>query len=290
MPCPYGDHHPGMNVFLEQTARLVIVAGDDPATVLDRALTHHQWFDGATATLALATRSQLELPAGPGRLVSRALKQRGFSCSLIAPPDTAVGSWFRASKTEWKAVELTALAGRLERVWLPASIVDASTLVAVNNIRSLSEARDPISIGIWSKFAHPRQRAGAWLSNDRDGLTAEIASAVRPALILLFAKWRSFTVIVASDDQVATELAGRSIQQLSGELLDVSTAPWENPLVQHASELGVGIQRPSQIVSKVIWAGSQGGSAASAFTGFATDVLARIGVKSTGSVDSAAYT
>jgi hypothetical protein len=266
----------------EKFANLVIAAGDDAPTVVSRVLDHREWLDSSSVTVALTSRSLLELPSAPGPVVVEVLRCRGVRSRITVPPETTVGSWLRVRRTDWRAIELPNPAGRLDRVWLPASIADAPVLVAVNDLPARAESREPISIGIWAKLAHPRQRSGARMSDARDGLTAEIASAVKPALILLFSHWRGFRLVVGSDDQVAAELAGLAIQQLTSEPGGERSGPWENPLVQHTTELKVGIDHPGQIAATALWTGDSGTSAAHAFTAFASDVLARIGVKSDG--------
>ena len=262
------------------SANLIISAGDDISIVLNSILDHHDWLSSSTVILALAHRALHEQAGAPGPLVAAALKRRGISARVTLPPVTTAGAWLRSRQTKWIAIELLAPAGRLERVWLPASIEEASALIAISDLQPKQSPRDPIAIGIWARFAHPRQRTGAWLSDARDGLTAEIASAVRPGLILVFAKWRGFPLIVASDDQIAAELAGLAMQQLTGNPFEEQAGPWEDPLVQHATELMLGVQSPALITAGAIWTGDPTVPAASAFHSFASTMLARIGVES----------
>jgi hypothetical protein len=134
---------------------------------------------------------------------------------------------------------------------------------------------------MWARFAHPRQALGARLSSPRDGLTAEIALAVRPALVILSGTWSGCPLLIVSDDQVAAELAGIAYRQLATSDPE-PIGPWEHPLVQHATDLDLGIAMPSQIAPNIDWICARAEGDDHAFRDWAGELLARIGVESRG--------
>jgi hypothetical protein len=256
---------------------LVLVAGDDLRSALDAALPRFELPTGEQVTLAVADRDLVEAASAPGSLLLSLLRLRGFHAKLAVPASTTAGAWFRARATEWRAIEARGL-DRLERVWIADSIASASSLAALNRLPANAEKRGALAIGLWARFAHPRQRTGAWLSNPRDGLTAEIAAAVSPLMIVLTGEWKGFALALLSDDLIAAELGGLGVLQALTRHGDELNGPWEDPLVQHATELGIGVRQPAQIAGEVIWAGAHSGSAAETFPEFGTNVLARLGV------------
>jgi hypothetical protein len=162
---------------------------------------------------------------------------------------------------------------------LPAELVQATSILAVNGWSKAQSERTPVAIGIWAAFAHPRQRTGAAMSPHRDGLTAEIALAVQPALIALVGTYSDFQIALLTDDQIVAELAGRAAISIArGESDDEAVGPWEHPLIQHATELRLGVQIPAQIDASHAWVGTDHEETPAAFTRFAQVLAARIGV------------
>jgi hypothetical protein len=112
-------------------------------------------------------------------------------------------------------------------------------------------------IAVWSRFTESRLRLGSSLSGHREGLAAEIALAFRPDAIVVTGELHGIPVAVAGNDQIAVELVARALASLISPNLipDVATGPWEAPLVQRATELGLGVTLPSQITLVPHWAG-----------------------------------
>lgn len=263
----------------ERRAKLQIAGG---GTVLDAVNLIVAQFAGTAAgpvTIAVAGHRVIDEFDDVIQAIVEQCRLRRLGSRAVAPPDTTIGAWLATSRTRWKAIQAPGEANRLDRVWLPDAIVDAGSVIALNRLPRSDAARGAIAIGIWAKFAHPRQRTGAWMSDGRDGLTAEIARAVSPGLVLLTAEWRGVPLVIASDDQVAAELAGLAVQQLTKPPETEPIGPWEDPLVQRATELGFGVSHPGQIDAGCRWLGTSDGGQDVAFAGFADDCFARIGVK-----------
>jgi hypothetical protein len=120
-------------------------------------------------------------------------------------------------------------------------------------------------------------------------LTAEIALAASPALVLLFGAWEGHALLIASDDQIAAEVAGVALRQRTAGT-EGSGGPWEDPLEQHATELELGIALPSQIRPEITWQGVPGSAAEDRFREFAAWLLRRIGVEDDGPASTGSYT
>jgi hypothetical protein len=182
------------------------------------------------------------------------------STAVVVPAKLAVTGWVRSSRIPdpWAAVDIDDRSERLSVAWLRREIVDATSLIAINDVPP-DGMSEPLVLGMWAKFAHPRQRLGALAGDDRTGLRAELAVAVKPDLTILVGESRERPLVIATRDQLAAELTGRALQSLHqpdpfGELV----GPWELPLIQRATELGIGVKLPAQLAIRAVWAGEPG--------------------------------
>jgi hypothetical protein len=164
----------------------------------------------------------------------------------IVKPFSGAGALLRRG-SHWTAVDIDAGAQRLRTVRMPADLVGTQRLLAVNDLRGLSDPRPPIAIGLWALFAHPVVRMGARFAGARDGLTAEVALAVHPDRYVLIDSSRpaGLTVVVATPDPIAADLVLLALRQL--RIKHRGPGPWEDPLVQVATELDLGVRSAEAI-------------------------------------------
>lgn len=256
-------------------APVALLAGTSLPGLIEGAL--EQFPVEPSGAITVAERPLFD-PDGPARLVAARLNPR----RTLSPPSSTASAWLRTLGSDWTAVDVASRASRLSRVWLPTELVNAPAVVLVNTLSGSSSARDPIAIGLWARYAHPRQRTGALLSDVRDGLTAEIALAAPPTLILLAAEWRGVHLLIASTDQIAAEIAGIAVRQSRSAPDDEPAGPWEHPLVQRATELRLGVLTPDAIAPSARWIGSNDHPAAQLFNAFASAIFARMGVAQPG--------
>ena len=204
-----------------------------------------------------------------------ALRTRSSSLETLSVP-SALSGWLKARSQAWTDVDLQDRGDRLSRATLPSALVSAESVVAVNDLTSFNPRRPVIAIGVWAEFAHPRQRLGAAWGDQASGLAAEIALAAPPATYLIAASWRGKPMMVVSNDMIAAEVAGLAIGQAQADPDLEHVGPWEQPLVQRAGDLCLGVRMPSRIDFSVEWLGDA--SLAAAFREFGATVAARIGV------------
>lgn len=81
----------------------------------------------------------------------------------------------------------------------------------------------------------------------RDGLTAEIALAVHPDRYVVFESDRAqgLTFAISSADPIASDLAILALRQ--GRMRVRGVGPWEDSLIQAATELDLGARTFDQI-------------------------------------------
>jgi hypothetical protein len=79
------------------------------------------------------------------------------------------------------------------------------------------------------------------------GLAAEIALALRPRLTVLVGALGPRSLVVATTDVVAAELAWLALRDDDGDPGRPAPGPWEDPVVQRATELDLGVRLPAQL-------------------------------------------
>ena len=179
---------------------------------------------------------------------------------------------------EWIKVGLGNRSDRLDQVVFPRALFDSEMVYAVVNLDRPTKAgeRPIVAIGLWSHFARTLERFGARISNERDGLSAEIALGMVARRYLVAARVRGMTFAASSPDPIAAELIGRALLRLRSTPNDAMVAPWEEPIVQRAAELRLGVRTPDDIEFFTGWGGDARQEAS--FMETALDLAMLIGV------------
>lgn len=220
-------------------ARLTVAAGTDLADALTAFGQMEDCIGCSTAAAATSWTKE------------RAVEQVLGTFSPLAGHGPIVrpssGSGLLRGRRHWTTVNIDAGAQRLRSVKMPAALVGEQRLIAVNDLRGDNDIRPTVAIGMWALFAHPVVRAGARFAGARDGLTAEIALAVHPDRYVVIEADRpnGLTFAVTSADPIATELFVLSLRQ--GRARVRGEGPWEDALVQAATELDLGARTFEQI-------------------------------------------
>jgi len=186
-----------------------------------------------------------------GRSVQSWLASRfgAGAITMISPPPLTAMTWQRVRHRTAPSltVDLRLHNSRLSAVRLHRDIVDAGTLIAVNDLTGEKGSRPTIALGIWGRYTDVRDRLGYRLSAADRGAAAEIALAVRPRWVIVADRWQGSFVAFVTDDQIVAELAGLALKQIKEGELAEPIGPWEDQLVQRATELGLGVRLPSEI-------------------------------------------
>jgi hypothetical protein len=189
------------------------------------------------------------------RLIERLSSAHG-EIHRVTPPSMLRG--LRPGSPEWIEIDLGGRGDRLSRVTLVRPLFEAEMLFAYANLdrpRQRGE-RVTIALGLWSHFARSWERLGARLSDERDGLAAEIALAVVARCYFVSATIEGIAIAASSSDPIVAELIGRAMVRLKTKALaDEAVTPWEEAIVQRASELKLGVQTPEEIGLQSLWHG-----------------------------------
>lgn len=164
----------------------------------------------------------------------------------IVRPMTNPGGLLRRGGL-WTDVDVDATAQRLRTIKMPTELVGAQRLLVVSDLRGNREIRPIVAIGLWSLFAHPLVRAGARFAGVRDGLTAEIALAVHPDRYVILERDRisELDIVIETTDPIAADLLVLALRQQRARIR--GSGAWEDPLVQAATELDLGIRTFDQL-------------------------------------------
>ena len=105
----------------------------------------------------------------------------------------------------------------------------------------------PFVLDVPARFVHPRQRLRLVSDRERSGLTAEVASAVPISLIVVSLILPEGALVAATTDVIAAELVALALSERCLGSVRAYTGPWEDAVVQRATELGMGVLVPSAI-------------------------------------------
>lgn len=171
---------------------------------------------------------------------------------LAAPPSLAGYALALTRSTDyWRTIPLTQPGAVLSSVALPASLMEAGSFVYV--VRSRRGRRDdPLALDLLARFVHPRLAMLLRGDADRAGLTAEINLAARPRLILVRASLPPWSLVMATTDLIGAELFGLGFREMFLTSGTEITGPWEDRLVQRATELELGVSVPDELELRVV--------------------------------------
>lgn len=146
------------------------------------------------------------------------------------------------------------------------------------DVREAEGARPALALGSWREFLHPKQRLPLALAARRLTVDAEIAALIQPRAIILIHAWNPGFLVHVTPDRIASELLGLAIHQATRCPAALSTGPWEDPFVQRATELELGIRLPTDLIIEWRWLGPSDHSDEGRLVRLADVVASRLGV------------
>ena len=171
---------------------------------------------------------------------------------LAVPPSLAGHALAMARSADyWRTIPIDQPGTTLASVALPAALMDARSFVYL--VRSRRDRRDdPLALDLLARHVHPRLALLLRGDADRAGLAAEINLAAQPRVILVRANLPPWSLVVATTDLIAADLFGLAFRE---HFLPPGTevaGPWEDRLVQRATELGLGVTVPAQLELRIV--------------------------------------
>jgi hypothetical protein len=226
--------------------------GIERVVVLPSSLTRRDPLAGTVrqAMRDAGVESHLELPSNPVAELSR-LVRNGSQWQMVttAPPD----------RDE-------------RRVRLPAAVLEAEQLWVVTDVDAVS-GRGPYALDLLSRYVDPVSRVRNLGSRERVSLLVEVNLARTPDRYVVMKDAGTFVLGVVTSDPIAAELLALSLADEDLTRDHRLTGPWEDPMVQRATELDLGVRLPQEMRVTV------SGSRSEAIDEVIARIFARIGVR-----------
>lgn len=230
-------------------ATVIVFGGPTLARAAERA---------ATAIAGGLTASPILLPSSleRGDVLSRSLQgalSPGARVLVPARGRRLVTAALGGEQREWSSATLPLPDGPPRTVLLPRDIVAGAPLLYVTQVDAVA-GRGPFVLDLLARYTHPRSRARQVTDRDRAGLAAEVNLAVRPAWCLIGLGETADAPAIAglTCDLVAGELVALALaERMAGHRAEFAS-PWEDRVVQRATELELGARIPDDIRIEIV--------------------------------------
>jgi hypothetical protein len=184
----------------------------------------------------VAEAVQSALPAGCQPEIVTPLSGGDARKAMLLP--AAFGSW--------RDVPVETPGTRIDSVMLPDAVMSPSHRIIATDVVEIAR-HGPFVLDVPARYVHPRQRLRLVTDSERSELMAEVASVVPISLVVVCLMLPEGAFVVATSDVIAAELVALALSERCLGSVRAFTGPWEDPVVQRATELGLGVLVPSAI-------------------------------------------
>ncbi|MGC4107465.1 MAG: hypothetical protein QM753_14175 [Thermomicrobiales bacterium] len=182
--------------------------------------------------------------------------RRGVEAGVMAPP--ALGGRVRSlvgrmEASGWRSVDVRAIEPSCElgHVAVPERLVDAQAVLVACDLDWVAE-RGPYVLDVVASYASTSTRLRLHTSRGRIAATAEIDLAVRMRGAILALTVDGERWFVATPDPIAGELVALALTERARGVDRSFIGPWEDPVVQRATELQLGARLPAELDLDVV--------------------------------------
>ncbi|MGC4191259.1 MAG: hypothetical protein QM589_08845 [Thermomicrobiales bacterium] len=148
----------------------------------------------------------------------------------------------------WQTVDIRAIdpSCELDRVVLPDTLVEANAAIVACDLDRVA-VTGPYVLDVAASYVAPTTRLRLHASRERVATAAEIALAfwLRGAVLALTIDGNRRYVV--TPDPIAGELAALALSERARNTERSVVGPWEDPIVQRATELQLGALLPSAL-------------------------------------------
>jgi hypothetical protein len=181
----------------------------------------------------------LERSNAPITILRARWNQLGFPTSLLLPHRT-LSSMLRRDVGRWDRVTVGTSSVRLDRRIRSNAYV--AVLVVTSHLR-----RGPFILDLPAHFLHPADRIRLGARPGWTRLHADVAAMATPATTVILSPAADGWLAVCTSDTVAAELWALGLaERWLGPDVEMQ-GPWEDPAVQRATELELGIRIPADM-------------------------------------------
>ncbi len=183
-----------------------------------------------------ATKRILDHSGAIARIVTPRTHQRRLT-SLVRP---------LIADPAWRAVPIDLPGTALRRVVLPAELVCPDQRFIVCDLDRVA-ATGPFILDLLARYLHPRDRLRVLATAQRQQQLAEINLAVPDSIALVCMSIAQDTIVALTTDSILGELLALALAEIKIARNVDFTGPWEDAVVQRATELELGVTVPSDI-------------------------------------------
>lgn len=135
-------------------------------------------------------------------------------------------------------------------VKVPRPLVQTEGLCLITDIPGEHSTHGLRPMETLALVTHPRYSLPLRIGSAHKSRSADLAAALRPRLIILSRSFQSLQLVLATTDMIVAELCWLALARRASD--DDAPGVWEDPVVQRATELDLGVRLPSQIVLNLI--------------------------------------
>lgn len=191
--------------------------------------------------------SSLDRDDALAQALQESLRSGGTAVSVVLPdhPFRTVTRAIAGERTAWRSVDLMLPEGMKDEVLLPARLITADSMIYVTLVDRVART-GPFQLDLLARFVHPRHRLGRLIDPDRGGRAAEVSLARAPDWCVVGCS-APFGIVGVTRDVVAAELLALSLAERFFDRQAEFASPWEDRVVQRATELELGARIPGDI-------------------------------------------
>ena len=146
----------------------------------------------------------------------------------------------------WKDIPVSTTGARIRSVLLPEALMGAQHRIIVTDVVEVAR-HGPFVLDLPARYVHPRQRLRLVTDRERSAMLAEVSSVVPISLVVICLILPEGAFVAATSDVIAAELMALSLSERCLGTTRAFTGPWEDEVVQRATELQLGVLLPSAI-------------------------------------------
>lgn len=182
------------------------------------------------------------------------LRTSQVTSHLMLPPHPAaalIGRTGRSSGGAWQAVELQAPGVPPSRITIPAWLGGPKSIWTVTDVDAVG-GTGPYVLDLLARYVHPRTRLRQLASRRRSDAVVDVNLVAAPSRCVVGKLLGNTKLVAIVNDPIAAELFALSLADEDLAPERAVTGPWEDRVVQRATELELGVQIPQQIVLKLV--------------------------------------
>jgi len=212
---------------------------------------------GALAALEIAGDVPVVLPSSlaaddalAGSVAAALEAARGTPVAVVTPAGWGgrLRSLGRRDAVSWQSIDVRLIdpSTELERVVIPETLAAAEGVFVACDLDRVA-TRGPYVLDVAASYVAPSTRLRLHANRGRLGIVAEVDLAIRLQGALLALTIDGQRRYVATADPIAGELAALALSERARGADRAVVGPWEDPIVQRATELGLGLLLPEAI-------------------------------------------